>query len=231
MAPEAFVEGSLRRIVTPRAAKRFPREKKRAPPRGGWTIRVGLAPSLAMRILLILGLAGVHLAACKSAAPPHEPEPRRVCVLRHGESFRNLETPPTGLSARELDGLTERGREQARRARERLALGQRSLVVSSPVTRALETAAIVAGDRPVEAATALHYLEGERTPAAALPELLTLIEGAFARAPAPSPLVLVTHSDISALLLGEAEQTPLDERAARHTLEPGAVLCVTWRRP
>lgn len=177
---------------------------------------------------LTFGLA--LLAACRHTGTPAEPEPARVCVLRHAESYLNLEAPPAELSASEREGLTENGRGQARRAQAALALGAEALVLTSPVTRAVETATIVAAGRPMRTSAALHYLEAGRTAEQALAELRELIRDTLAETPAPDPLVLVTHSDLSALLLGEPEGTPLPERARAHALETGTFRCIRWRR-
>lgn len=174
--------------------------------------------------LLLLAL----FVRCASPGAPSPSSGARVCVVRHAESHRNLQTPPPELTDAELDGLTERGLAQAQRARAALALDDRAIIFASPVERAVRTAEIIAGGRPFETEEALRFLEEGRTAEEALLTLRPLITRILARRPAPRPLVLVTHSDISALLLGEPEGTPIAERAAQHTLETGELRCVNW---
>jgi broad specificity phosphatase PhoE len=64
-----------------------------------------------------------------------------VHLLRHGESTFNAGIDPLALDAR----LTDRGRDQALAAADRVRSLGVDLVVSSPLTRALQTAQIVAG--------------------------------------------------------------------------------------
>ena len=184
-------------------------------------------------MLLVLGSALLSFALASGPGRP-DPEPsarRRVCVVRHGESFKNLKHPPPRMSEEELVGLTENGKAQARAAKDRLALGKDARVLASPATRAQATARIIAGARAFETAATLLYLEEGRSAEKALIELKAEIERSLSKKPSPDPLVLVTHSDISALLLGEPRATPIAERARVHVLDTGNFECVTWPKP
>ncbi len=181
-------------------------------------------------MMLLLGATSLALSLAATASSPERAQEarRRVCIVRHAESFKNLEHPPAHLSEAELGGLTEAGKAQARTTRERLALGKAARVFASPVQRAQATAAIIAAGRPVKSWTALQYLEDDGSAEQALKALRAEIERALSSTPAPNPLVLITHSDISALLLGEPAGTPIAERAKVHALNTGAFECVAW---
>jgi uncharacterized phosphatase len=66
---------------------------------------------------------------------------KHLYFVRHGESIRNLQR----IFAGQYDTpLTDRGRDQARQAGERARHLAVNLIVSSPLSRALETAQIIA---------------------------------------------------------------------------------------
>lgn len=69
----------------------------------------------------------------------------RVFFLRHGESRSNADPERIAIPEHEGDALSERGREQARTAAEAVAGLRIARIVTSPMQRARETAAIVAG--------------------------------------------------------------------------------------
>src|SRR4051812_13923013 len=71
------------------------------------------------------------------AAPP--PDAIRVILVRHGQAFSNLEPKPK-LSASELDRLTPKGAEQVRATAQLLRALSPSLLIASPLHRALQTA-------------------------------------------------------------------------------------------
>jgi broad specificity phosphatase PhoE len=70
---------------------------------------------------------------------------RLICV-RHGESHSNASRDRVALPEGEGDRLTERGLGQAREAAEALAGAVAGRLLSSPMRRALQTAAVI-GDR------------------------------------------------------------------------------------
>jgi broad specificity phosphatase PhoE len=89
----------------------------------------------------------------------------RALFLRHGESAHNAHTGTEALADEEGDRLTERGREQARVAGAALAEHRPTLLLTSPLRRTTETAAIVGGALGLEPATLpyIHELHGEET--------------------------------------------------------------------
>lgn len=75
--------------------------------------------------------------------------PTRIVCLRHGESTFNAAHRATGRDPGHRDArLTERGHTQAEAARARLRDVPFELVVTSPLTRAIQTSAIVFGEHP-----------------------------------------------------------------------------------
>ncbi len=66
-------------------------------------------------------------------------------LVRHGESENNVEGILSSWPEKRIFHLTENGREQAKKAGERLIGKQATRIYSSPITRALETARIVSG--------------------------------------------------------------------------------------
>lgn len=80
-----------------------------------------------------------------------------VLLTRHGHTDRS--EPEQYLGQRIVANLTERGRADARRLRERLAGVTVDRVISSPLARAAETAAIVAGRAAVETDARLAELD------------------------------------------------------------------------
>lgn len=88
---------------------------------------------------------------------------RDIILIRHGQSTFNAIHAETGLDPMHFDArLTELGRAQVEEARKRLSHVDPELVVMSPLTRAIETALGIFGDRKTEfLVTDLHreYLE------------------------------------------------------------------------
>jgi broad specificity phosphatase PhoE len=68
----------------------------------------------------------------------------RAIMVRHGESVSNADPEMASLPLDQGDRLTERGREQARRAGEALAGLEPTALLSSTMGRAIETAEIIA---------------------------------------------------------------------------------------
>lgn len=195
-----------------------------------------------MRALLPLLL----FAACARTPSSPAPSAPQLCVARHGESFRNLDPVPEGLSAEQLDSLTPTGEGQARALRDRLPqpIG---LVWASPAGRTQQTARAVALEPELLVVPELRSLDGElpwseRTAAWArgedprppggesLADGQARVQGLLRRVhtalPPGTHALLVTHSDTAALLLGELRGTPLLERPTRDTLGTGEVTCL-----
>jgi broad specificity phosphatase PhoE len=185
-------------------------------------------------------------AALEAPAPAPK---TTICVVRHAHSFKNVTPTPEGMDAAQLDALTPQGQEQAKALGAALAARAPLAIRSSPAGRAKETAVGIAAQQAgaapiIRTDEALSPLRGSvswelRQLAASKGEDMmpedgeSLAEG-LARAVAAlegaepgTTLVLVTHGDIAALLLGELEGTPLLARPAKHMLEAGAQRCVT----
>lgn len=189
----------------------------------------------------------ITLIAC--APPP--PPPAQVCVARHAESLGNLAERPPGLTPAQLDTLTPDGVSQAQAAGATLP-GEVVNLWTSPKNRAQQTAAaygllvapmIVHELRPLDGE--LPWAERERAWAAgddprppggeSLADGARRAEGVLGKARALTnpgqTTVLVTHSDLSALLLGALADTPLLERPKAHALATGAVVCAPLTTP
>ncbi|KNY23236.1 histidine phosphatase family protein [Methylobacterium sp. ARG-1] len=90
------------------------------------------------------------------------PETTRIICIRHGESTFNAARRLGGSDPGLLDArLTPRGQAQAREARERLKDIPFELVVVSPLTRAIETAAILFGEHPSQPRVLVEVLHRE----------------------------------------------------------------------
>lgn len=74
----------------------------------------------------------------------------RLIIVRHGETEYNTQKRYQGQSE---SPLTERGREQAKSAAKRLCAENIDLIYSSPLSRALDTAKIIRGDRDIKIVT------------------------------------------------------------------------------
>src|SRR4051794_15995119 len=73
-----------------------------------------------------------------------------VLLIRHGQSTFNVVYEETGRDPGHVDArLTELGQRQAEETRDMLAAEPVDLVISSPLTRAIQTAQIVFGERGI----------------------------------------------------------------------------------
>ena len=181
------------------------------------------------------------LAACSSPPPP----PAQVCVARHAESFGNLTDRSPDLSPEQLDTLTPHGEAQARAAGAKLPDGVVNLW-TSPRERAKQTAAAYGLSVTPMINTELRPLDGDLSMAAreqawvlggdprppggeSLADGAARAESVLGKARALTNVgqttVLVTHSDLSALLLGALHGTPVMERLMTHRLETAEFSC------
>ena len=88
--------------------------------------------------------------------------PTRIVCIRHGESTFNAAHRDTGRDPDHRDArLTPRGQGQARAARAALAAIPFDLVVTSPLTRAIETSAILFGAHPASPKVLVEVLHRE----------------------------------------------------------------------
>jgi broad specificity phosphatase PhoE len=205
--------------------------------------------------------ASLALVACAQAPPrPQAPRAATVYVVRHGQALKNVPHDP-GLSEDQLDALTPLGRTQAAALGRYLARRGVDAILVSPTHRTHETAAAItsATGVPATETPALASLAGTRTPDGAPATWdWRAAEWAAGRDPRPvdgesledgtrralaeierhaapgRTLVVVTHGDIAAGLLGEAAGAPVPERAAKYDMLAGGVAELsleegTWR--
>ena len=197
------------------------------------------------RYLLFLGL--VCLSACTT-----RPQIRSdagvsiLCVVRHAEAFKNLDPPPTDMTADQLDTLTGDGIKQARKLRKSVPRGV-TRVWTSPANRTRETATQLALGPPVVIEPALRQLDGaiswdERAQAWSRGEdvrpdggeslgdgaerVRSMLAQLHRELPPGEHAVIVTHGDIVSLTLGELRGTPLLERPVRDRLNNGEMACL-----
>jgi broad specificity phosphatase PhoE len=138
-----------------------------------------------------------------------------LLLVRHGESWKNV-PPPPNLSGDQLDALTPRGLEQIAAVASALRSRGATAIFTSPLGRTRETAALLAaalGSKP-EIVEALVTLKPGEAPDRAIAFVRSL-EGR-------GTVVLVTHGDIIAAVLGEAAGTPAAERAKKHDVPTGS---------
>lgn len=180
------------------------------------------------------------LALLASGLPDLGPVPAgavRVVLVRHGQALSNLDPAPE-LPEEQLDHLTDLGRGQARSAAEALrALGV-ARVLSSPATRARETAqeiaTVLGAPKPVVAAAARPLDLGRGPDGAPLDWDARIADWEAGRDPVPPggesleqlgrrvlglvqslagrdagrTVVVVAHSEVIAAFVGQLEAVP-----------------------
>lgn len=86
----------------------------------------------------------------------------RIVCIRHGESTFNVHHEATGRDPGHVDArLSEKGHRQVAAARESLRSVPFELVVTSPLTRALQTTAGIFADHPMKPAILVEVLHRE----------------------------------------------------------------------
>ena len=201
-----------------------------------------------MRRRAALALAGLVLASAAAGAadalaglPAPAAGSLRVYLVRHGQALSNLEPKPD-LSEDELDHLTELGKRQSEAAGRALSGRGVTSVVSSPASRAGETATLVAlglGAGSVTVDPRLQPLEvGRASDGRTLEWKERIAEWRAGRDPSPpggesmesvgdrvselvralasgrpgSSVVLVAHSEVIGAYLGRVRGTPPPQR-------------------
>jgi len=168
-------------------------------------------------------LSSVGLVAC-AASTKDGSGTSTVCVVRHAEAFKNLKPPPSGLTAKALDRLTDAGRSRAEDIARSLP-GPVAVLMSSPLSRTRQTAAPIAETQGVELEVkdALAPLggQGEEVAGDRIEALLTELRR---RLDAGEIAVLVTHGDMGPRILGSLDGSG---PAAGHKLKTGGVRCVS----
>lgn len=194
-------------------------------------------------------------AAAPAPSPPPQGA-RTLVVVRHAQSWKNV-TPPPDLPPEQEGSLTPRGEEQARALGARLRGRGAFQVLSSPVERARHTADLIAAALSAEQGTALTVrdspalapLRAGVTPDGdpvsmdwreeqwgagrdPRPEGGESLEDGARRAlkliaETPGDLVLVTHGDLAAALVGHAAGAPFPTRWEAHQQPTGSLTVLT----
>lgn len=170
-----------------------------------------------------------------------------VFVVRHAQALKNV-PHPAGMTDAQLDVLTPVGHAQAEALARSLSSRGVELVVASPTVRTRQTAEAIANAAGVAAVetAALASLRKVVTSGPSMQGTTTSesesLEDGVARAIAAvtalarpgGVIVLVTHGDIAAGLIGQALGTPVERRVAEHDPPEGSVAELTveegkWR--
>ncbi|MCK5944619.1 MAG: histidine phosphatase family protein [Planctomycetes bacterium] len=184
-----------------------------------------------MRLLAAVTTA-LLLASCRSAPEAAE---RDVYVVRHGQAWSNLPAPERGgRTGEQTDELTPAGRRQAEAVAAQLQDAGVGAVFHSPRNRTRQTAQIIAEALSVpcvEVDALLPMTSGDES----VPALL--VGTAMSPRQEPGAWVLVSHSGVTACLIGEAADTPVGQRLRDHKLATGGCRRLvmradgTWKLP
>lgn len=169
------------------------------------------------------------------------PSAGEVCVVRHGQAYKNL-SPTPDVPVEKLDSLTELGLGQADAAAARVAGAK--LLWTSPAGRTRETAArlglgeavVRAELRPIDGPAWDARVgawkagndprpEGGESLADAQARVDALLAELRPQVPPGARAVLVTHGDIASLILGALRGVPLLERPTTIQLANAEVAC------
>jgi broad specificity phosphatase PhoE len=164
-------------------------------------------------------LLGVLLAAVLLACPEARPDPAELTVLlvRHGEAWTNVKNAPEGMTDAQKDALTPRGKEQIAALVSAVRGRGVKAIFCSPLGRTRESARIL-GDALGLSPTpdeALRPFKGDEPVARAK----AFVESKHDL----GTILVVTHSDVIAELLGEAAGTPAAEREKKHLIPTGTL--------
>ena len=182
------------------------------------------------------------LAMLVSAAAAAGPDPARlgpvaagsvrVYLVRHAEAFSNL-TPLPNMPEKEMDALTDKGKQQAEAIGAALKAAPVSVVLHSPTNRTKQTAAAIPGPlreerelrridngksqsgKPLELADRVAIWKAGTDPRPAdgesmvdLGNRLLKLVSSLAKEHAGKGVVCVTHAEPIAALLGHLKGTP-----------------------
>ncbi len=164
------------------------------------------------RALLLLAAL---LLACPEARPA-SPE-LTVLLVRHGEAWTNVKAPE-GMTDAQKDALTPRGKEQIAALVSSVRGRGVKAIFTSPLGRARESARILGDALGLAPAAdeALRPFKDDEPPARAKAFVDSKRE-------LGGTILVVTHSDVIAELLGEASGTPAAEREKKHLVPTGSL--------
>lgn len=202
-------------------------------------------------VLLVLAIGCQRSGANAQDERPALGDVSTFCVMRHAEAYKNLESPPEGLSDEELDSLTEEGLEQARAVAEQLPEGI-VRVYASPTGRTTQSAAVVVesygseslevqereelrelgGDIPWDQRIALWEQGEDPSPEGGdsliegMARLRPLLAEAQDGLSAGEHALIVSHGDIASMLVGALLGTSPLQSPLQHEMANGEVACV-----
>ena len=178
--------------------------------------------------LLALLLTAVGAFGCQSSAPGARAD-RDLFIVRHAQAWSNLPVAERGgRDDDQCDALTPLGVAQAEATAAQLLGNGVTTVFHSPRGRTRETAAIIATrcGAVCFALDALRPMDADESVAAATARALAALSQ---RAEAGN-WVIVSHSGVTAAILGEADGTPADMRVVKERILPtGGMRQVRWQ--
>lgn len=176
----------------------------------------------AFSTLLILAL----LAGCAASRPAPDAD-LDLFVVRHGQAWSNLKPEERGgRTGDQMDALTPAGVAQIEALAKQIEGADVGGVFHSPRVRTRQTAEILAkslGLPWVELADLAPMADGEQPAAAATRALRAL-----ARRPESGAWVVVSHSGVTACVIGEAYGTEPGDRVKVHKLSTGGMQQLRW---
>jgi broad specificity phosphatase PhoE len=148
----------------------------------------------------------------------------RVYFVRHAEAFSNL-TPLPDMPEKEMDALTDKGKQQASAASAALQAAPVSLVLHSPTNRTKQTAAAIAGSRslPIREERELRRIDNGKSQSGKPLELTDRV-AIWKAGNDPRPLEGESMVDLGNRLLKLVQSLP-KEHAGK------GVVCVTHAEP
>jgi probable phosphoglycerate mutase len=191
--------------------------------------------------MLVAALAALLSLLSQPALGPVPAGTVRVYLVRHGQAFSNLDPEPD-LPPDQLDRLTELGREQSRGVGVALRARGVALVLSSPASRAQETATLIRvaldappvrveprlrplelgrdrNGKPLDWDQRIEEWEAGRDPVPASGESMEQmgqrvleLVRSLVRAQSGRSVVLVAHSEVIGAFVGLVDGTPPAKR-------------------
>ena len=165
--------------------------------------------------------------ACCQSTPTTSGSDRELYVVRHAEAWSNVpEQEREGRNGEAADALTPRGVKQAEAVGDRLADSGVTVVFHSPLGRTQQTAEIIARRIGADCTEleALRPIGADESVSSAAQRALT----ALAARTELGNWAAVSHSGVTAALIGEALDRPANERL-RDRLPTAGVSKLRWQ--
>ena len=182
-------------------------------------------PQIPRRAFIALLFSTVACASTPATSTRAAPQ---LCIIRHAESYGNLDPRPADMTPEQLDALTPAGETRASEIRAELPEVV-SFVWSSPRNRTQQTAAALG--LTVEVVDSLRPMDEGESVADAQARANALIKRACAALSPGQSGAVVSHSDITALVLGALRGTAQEDRLVQDKIGTGELVCVPLEEP